>query len=726
MAKYGNFVYGGAKYGESRNLAYSVEPLDVVILSFSTAFLTWYSPSGVFSKIRLVRNQIGFSETSEDGVIIWEEEASVGTVSRTYFTDGVDNLNSIPIVSGRPIYYSMFLFTDQKVWVNAGKISDIVPGSHDAQKRTMDIIPKVYTSLIQSPLGITDETSPLYKFIDGMTFTYEQFLTELDLLRPTHSSDISSYLLLPIESANVGLNQEPNLPIKNQKRLIREAFYMYANKGTQSGIETYVEALSGYAPVVTVSSNILLTSQDSTFYKGIGNWTAVNAVITSSDEQVAASGTNVIDEVYSCKVVASASGAMSLGNSTPITKGIPVKPGATYTLSSQIKSPPSSGSITPSISFYDKTGTIIGTEIAGSSTSADGTWKQIEQTIRAPHKESQSINSATGDGSTITYTTYSNHTFISGTTVTITGFSTIGFNKTSATVTGVTTNTFSVAGTQTGTSTTSEAGTAVNNETDAIYAGLKLSWSAAGTYYIDQISVQLGDTVLYDEARSIDIFIEPNKTNFIMNPSFEVNVTDNWTLDGSATASQDIDVSDIAYSGTQSCKIVATDDWTFTSNTFPIKLGTYYTASGLVKTTEDLTVSFIARDSLGDVVEEIDVYPLGTFTDWSRFTATDLVGSDAVDAVTYEVVFSGGSGTFYLDCLQFERGISASEYFDGSLPSEFGAVWEGADDNSYTRLYVNKPLKVPRIGLTLDEWVPPNSMWRLRTYAGVEYTSQQV
>jgi hypothetical protein len=643
VAKYGNFVYGGAKYGETRKLAYSVAPLDLVILSFSTAYLTWFSPSGAFTKIRLVRNQVGFPETSEDGVIIWEEYATEGTVSRSSFTDGLDNPNSIGIVSERPIFYSMFLFTSDKVWINAGNVADTVPGNHDAQKRIMDIIPKVYTSAIQSPLGVTDETSALYSFVDGLSFTYEQLLTELDLLKPVHSSDISSYLLLPIETSNVGLDQEPNIPIKNQKRLVREAFYMYSHKGLKSGVETYVESLSGYAPTVTVSPNLLLTPQDSTFYNSVGNWTATNATISASNEQVPATGTKVIDTIYSCKIVASNAGSMKLGNTTPIKKGVPLKPSTEYTASCKLKSPASAGNITLSVSFYDKNGDSTGSASSATAVAANNTWKTASKTFTTP--------------------------------------------------------------------------------SDASYADLTVAYSASGTYYVDQVCIQLGDTVAYDEARAVDIFLDPNKTNYIKNPSFEVNATDSWSVTG-ATVTRDSDVSDLAYSGTKSAKIVATGAWTFTSNTFPITTGKYYTASGLAKTTANLTVSFIARDSMGDIVETVDPYLLGTFTNWSKFQATDLVG--AATAVTYEIVFSGGAGTYYLDCLQFEKGISSSEYFDGSLPSQFGTVWEGTADNSFTHLYTNKPFKVPRVGLTINDWLPPNTMWRVSTYAGVEYTNLTV
>lgn len=642
MAKYGNFVYGGSKYGETRKLAYSVEPITVVVLSFSTAYLSWFSPSGAFTRIRLVRNQIGFAETAEDGVVVWEEFATEGTVSRSTFTDGVDNPESIGIVSGRPVYYSMFLFTEDKVWLKAGEVSDVIPGNHDSQRKIMDFIPRVYTSNVHSPLGVVDPTSALYSFIDGVSLTYEQLLTELDILRPNHFSDISSHLLLPVETSNVGLDQEPNIPIKNQKRLIREAFFMYGHKGQKAGIETYVESLSGYAPTITLSENILLNPQESTFVNNTGNWVFENATAVISDEQVPATGDNVIDTVYACKVTAISSFSMILGADDPIKKGIPISANSEYIASCKVKSPPSDGSIVLSVNWYDGKAIFISTD-SGSSVSANNTWKTASVTATAP--------------------------------------------------------------------------------SNAVYAILEINSNADGQYYIDQVCMQLGDTVAYDEARAINIFLSPNKTNFIKNPSFEVNVTDSWTIDGLASIAQDVDVSALVYSGTSSGKVTATGNWTLTSNTTQITVGLYYTVSGLIKTNANLTVTLIARDSSGNVVGSLNAYNLGTSVDWSRFQATDLVGSDTVDAVTYEVVFSGGAGIFYLDCIQLEEGVSATEYFDGSVPASFGAVWESTPNNSYTHLYINKPFKVPRVGLTISDWIPSNTLWRVSTYAGVEYSS---
>ena len=644
MAKYGNFLYGAAKYGNAPKLAYSVEPMDIIVLDFTRTFVTWTNPTGTFSRIRLVRNQIGFPEHDEDGVIIWDEFASEGTVSRNSYTDGQDNPNDIPLIAGKPVYYGMFLFTSEKIWVSAGTVSDVIPSNHSMHKKIMDVIPKVFTSKEQSPLAVTDETSALYSFIDGFSFTFEQFLTLTDLVRPNHTKEGSPSTLIPIQTDNVGLNPEQNLPLKNQKQLIREAFYMYSHKGLESGISTYAESLTGYAPVLTVSPNLLLSVQDSTFYNSLGNWVFANCTATVSSEQVPASGDNVIDEVYSCKIVATDGFSMVLGANDTVTRAVPVTAGEEYIASLKIKSPASAGDVSIVIGWYDGSGTFISAS-SPTPVAANNTWKSVSTTEVAP--------------------------------------------------------------------------------SNAVYAGFQISSNDSGTYYVDQVCMQLGNTISYDEARAISIYLTPNKTNFIKNPSFEVNVTDNWTIDG-ATVAKDSDVSDLAYSGGSSAKITASGPWTYTSNTIPITVGLYYTASGFFKATDDVQLNFIGRDGDGNVVETLDIYNLGSSEAWSRFTATDLTDVNNTEVVTYELEFSGGAGTYYLDCVQFERGAAATEYFDGSLPNQYGTVWGGTADNSESYQYFNKLFKIPRLAYTISEWTPPNAFWRINSAAGLEYTNLTV
>jgi hypothetical protein len=646
VAKYGNFPYGGARYGVTPKLSYSVEPMTITVVNFVKIQLTWLSPTGEFTKIKLVRNQLGFPETSEDGITIWEEDATEGTVSRYSFVDGEDNPGQTQIVNGRQVYYAMFLFTDQKVWVNAGQVTDLMPLDHGVHNRIMDIIPKVFTSDIQSPLGVTDENSDLYKFMGGIAFTHEQFLSQLDILRPQHSFEGIAFSTLAQNAFSVGLIPEPALPVKNQKRLIREALYMYSHKGMQSGINAYAESLTGFAPTTTLSTNLLLSVQDSTFYETIGNWTATNATLTSSTEQVPATGTNVIDNVYTGKIVASSSGAMQLGNSAPITRGVPILPDTEYIVSCKLKSPASAGDITLSIKFYDKDGSITGTTQSATAVAANNTWKSSSKVFTTP--------------------------------------------------------------------------------VDASYASLQIAYSAAGTYYLDQVCVQLGDTVVYDEARAISVFLDSAKINYIKNPSFEVDDSD-WTVTG-ATFTQDAAVPSEGYSGSYSGKfVVATTGDIETDYNIPTTAGKYYNLSFYVSSDDSVAITGLIEffDEDDNLLEEFESEFAITDT-FSRVSMTAL--TDSASLVSYakvKIVFND-AGTYYVDLIQFEKSQTATEYFDGSLPSDYGAVWEGTANSSYTHIYPNKPLKIPRLGKTLNDWIVPNTFWRLSTYDGVEYTNLTV
>jgi phage tail-like protein len=620
--------------------------MSVLVLDFTKVLIRWQTPRGDFSRIRLLRSQVGFPETAEDGIIIFDEFATEGNVSRVEFIDGEDNPLDVPLISGRQTYYRVYLFTDQNVWRVAGSISAIVPSNHNVQTTFMNNLPRVFTSSEQGSFGTVDTTSALYNFVEGLTFSQEQLYTLLDLLKPRHTGIETPIELLPIEVASLGLTPEAGLPTKNRKRLVREANYMYARKGTRLALETYSESLTGFEPTITVSENLLLTVQDSTFYGGIGNWVASNAVLTSSTEQVPDSNTNQIDTTKTGKVVASGSGSIVLGASNIITKGVPVLPSTEYVVSCKLKSPASAGNITLSVRFYDKDGIATSAANTATAVAANNTWKSASKT-------------ATSDAT-------------------------------------------------------------------SSYAIITIAYSAAGTYYIDQVCMQEGNTVAYDEARAVDLFLLPLKTNYIKNPSFEVNST-TWALSG-ATFTQDASVPTYGYSGEYSGKFVVTNPWSITTDyEIPVTPGKYYTASASIKANAVLSANLkITFYDEADAVVETVTQAISVTTSFANFTLTGLTDSSAEASYAKVSFYGTTAGTIYLDLIQFEQSQVATDYFDGSLPSDFGAVWEGTDDASYSHLYPNKPKKIPRLGKTMNDWVPQNAFWRVRTYDGVEYTTTTV
>lgn len=655
MAKYGNFVYASAKYGEAPRLAYSVEPMSITVISFSEVYVGWKSPTGTFTKVKLVRNQSGYPETPEDGITVWEQKSVDGSnlqglLERLSYIDGKEPpLPKTPIIGGSQVYYSMFLFTSEKIWVFAGKITDTVPSDHNSTHKLADLLPKVFTSKEQSPLALMDTASPLYSFLDGMALTLDQSLTFLELLRPQSFWEKSPSALIPLQVNTLGLVPEPSIPLKNQKKLVREALYMYNNKGTQSGLQTYIEALTSYSPTITVSPNLLLSVQDSTFYGSTGNWTST-ATLSSSTEQVPATGASVIDTTDTCKVVVGGSGfTMLLGADFPITKGSPVVGGTTYIGSCQAKSPASSGNVSITIAWFDGTGTYI-SSTTNTPVSANNTWKVVSSSGIAP--------------------------------------------------------------------------------ANAVYAGLDISSNAAGTYYIDQVCLQVGSSVNYSEARAINITLNPNKINLVSNPSFEVDYS-NWTITGSPTITYSEDVNFDSYASVQSLKIENTNPYSLTSSnmsasTFEIFVDQYYTASIYLKAPQPVTMVLNAATSDGTILASKSA-TIGSNNTWQRYEVNLLIDESLTTLNhLYLTLSSSTAQTAYYDCVQVELGPNATEYIDGNMPSAYGTLWAGTANESATYLYTNKLFKVPRLAETLADWVPKNAFWTLSTLVGLEYTNLTV
>jgi len=664
VSKYGNVIYGGARYGDTPKLAYSVEPVSIEVINFNEVYVSWYNPIGEFSRFRIVRNQNGFPETAEDGVIAYEITSTdgsnlAGTLSKTILLDGEENAsneNYIPITPGHNIYYRVFLYNSQGLWVKAGEVYDVVPVDTDVTARLINLLPRTLVSDVLSPFGVVnqktdakEDKTQIYQFLDGMAFTYEQLLTQISLLRPFHNIDPANYLTIPAEFFSVGMEPESNLPIINQRRLIREAIRLYSKKGTALGIKNYSQALTGFLTNVIVSPNLLLSVQDSTFYKSTGNWRTTNATITYTNTlQPNITVDNCVDQVYTLKIDASAAGNITLGYDNPLGLGIPITAGNNYTYSLQVKSPTSAGSVTPTVAFFDKTGAQTYT-VTGSAFTAINSWKTVTQTVTASTANIGAAN----------------------------------------------------------------------------YAGLKLAWSAAGIYYIDMVSLQTGDVATYDEARLTNIILRPSKTNFIQNPSFEVDDA-TWEYTG-LTFAQDTDhLAKEGFPRSNSGKFTATGTTWELSNTslIPVARGTYFNVS-MYSYSEDMT-SMTMTIELYDVdgnflYSFVKEHEMGA--SWMRQYVGGLTDSEVyVDHA--HVKFSGTSNVgdvFYIDMVQAQNTIVPTDYFDGSMPSSVGVIWEGAAHSSNSLYYPGKETKILRLAQTLPNWMPMNAWWRISTPAGLEY-----
>ena len=677
MPSYSNLIYAGGYYGQQSRLSFSVQPFTAVAVDYGKVELNWASlsnPEGAaFNAVRLVRNQVTFPETQEDGVILWEETSLTGPFSRAGYEDGFDNFeddnehNDSPLIGGRFAYYRMWLRKDDDVWYRAGDAYVLIPQDHGTTAFTgtasqtthdkfMDLIPKIYTTATQSPVDNVDPESTLYTFLKGFSLTLDELLTYVDVLKPNYSGLSTPPPIVSLQAQQLGIPLEYSLGLRAMKKMVREAVFLHNNKSTTLGVGTLAENLTGFSPTVTQTKNLMLTMQDSTFYKGVGNWLVNgNGTIQSANNFAPASGLeNAADVTYTGKVVTSSNNVkISNGVSRPKTTGVPVSGDVDYNFSfySYFDGDPGVDEALPTatVHWFDYTGAFIDSDTDAAIVDTANNW--MRQT----------------------------------------------FNVTSP--------------------------------VNAAYAAFDIQFNIDGTWYIDRVQLALAEefvTPSYEEARGVKVFLAPSKTNLVKNPSFEeMNAFWDITDDGNdlvdSTLPQAAGVSQMLESTTNTDALT---QYT-TESDAGLSVGHFYTASLYAKTvsgTEDFELTLTATSGLDTVTETTGTVELTD--EWQRIHVTLFVPSTYDETTFLTVDFVGAETTgnlIHLDGVQLEASYLPTDYFDGEFPDAYGAMWAGTANESVSYLYPNRQVKIPRLLANLAEYMPIGTTYSVSTYAGLEY-----
>jgi hypothetical protein len=673
MPSYSSILYAGGYYGQQSRLAFSIQPFTSVAVDYDKVELKWAqlsNPAGaLFNAIRLVRNQVTFPETQEDGVILWEETALTGSPRLTTFEDGFDNLldgnqnNDFPLIGGRFAYYRMWIRKDDDVWYSAGDTYVLIPQDHGTTAFTgtaaqtthdkfMDLIPKVYTTATQSPLDNVDPQSTLYTFLRGFSLTLDELLTYVDVLKPNYSGLSTPPPVVSLQAQQLGIPLEYSLGLRAMKKMVREAVFLHNKKSTTLGVGTLAENLTGFSPTVTQTKNLMLTMQDSTFYKGVGNWLPGGSCTLTVESSVYhnTTETNVSDKTYTAKVVASSTSSfISNGENKPKTLGIPVTAGEDYQLVFFALTSTASRSITAKVNWYNYEGVYVNTNTQTFSLTANTWAKNVSSSWEAP------------------------------------------------------------------------AG--------AAYASIRLSFSGAATFYLDKIQFALyeSSTPSYEEARGVKVFLAPSKINYLNNPSFEV-VNSEWTIAAGTTSV----VTSTFANAVGSSKMLqsVTNNGTLSSyttvTTVPVPVGSFYTFSIYAKTvsgTATVRLTITADDGTAlDPVTTTGSNVTLTTAEQRLYVTVYVPGTFGANTViTCRLSGTTTGQTINLDGAQLESNYLPTDYFDGEFPAAYGALWAGADNESVSYLYPNKDIKVPRLIANLAEYMPIGTTYSVSTYAGLEY-----
>jgi hypothetical protein len=705
MGRYSEFRYlkDGILYGDRSKLALSAEPLIATALKYNKIAISFSTPTGTYIGFRIVRNQDAYPETEQDGVVIFESTSGANGIISTLIIDS-DETQGAPLVEGRFAYYKAWILTaDNEYWSPAGQTYTLVPSKHNLKlsndisaaysvagletidrtlpvntdfstthQRFMDILPRVITSATNGSVDeINDpeasdygENTIISRFLSGFSFTLDEYLTFIKLVLPEISGKYTAPEIMRLQAHEFGITSDNELLTKAQKRLIREAVYCYSRKGTLKGLNTFTESITGYDNSQTITKNLLLSYEDSTFLlenweldNVVGNWTvgSGDTISVYADIAVQTGVGKSLDSTYTAKITTSASNKPAyLGILNPIITAIPVTENLTYSLSYYIRKVGTTAGVTPTVFWYDSNGKYLSPSEGVSANATSTEWNRRSlANVTAPENAKYAVIQLV----------------------------------------------FAITGTY--------------------YLDMvQFEQSSTVTDYEEPRGVSVflkPDKINYIKNPSF----ETNTTGWTITGSGASISREDSTLSLAPSSSYMAEIT-CSNSGTTTLK-AATDKEIESGKLYTFS---FYAKTKTVTSGQQAIVTAIPKD--GSTSVSTTVTKTATITSsWTRITVPVFIdpynSSDSnLVSINLEIAFSSGSPVIQIDAVQFERGI-VSDYFDGSR-YESGASWTGTANSSISVIYFGRKTKISRYMKDIKTILPANTPYYVTFYGSASFT----
>lgn len=289
MSRYGVSIYGLSVYGTDSPVAYAASGFTATSKDYGSILLKWNSPAGNWSKIKLVRNSYGFPIDYEDGTLLDIKDNQLFEAYKE--TDPVSYLDE-NLATNAFYYYSLFVFERINYkWIRVSDIIGLAVKDYGYSTTLFDYVPDIYKTNSTTQLGgpainvsSVDENQTLKTYLSMFGFELSKYHTLTNLLFSRYDTAKLNGLLLPSMLQELGLTYEPEIGYQQARILSRDATALYKGKGSVDGLREFLKAFTGWAvPTVadvpnptingiTVSKNLMLDYNDSSFEEGVGHW----------------------------------------------------------------------------------------------------------------------------------------------------------------------------------------------------------------------------------------------------------------------------------------------------------------------------------------------------------------------------------------------------------------------------------------------------------------------
>ena len=663
MSRYGDEFYGLAPYGTDTLVDFDVSPFTVTSIDYNKIFVEWNQPTGDWDKIRLVRNGFGFPMTPDDGDLLFEGDNANNV--RTYLDEGQVPANS-GLIEGQTYYYTVFVRnTTTGRWIASGTNLGVAVKNFGTAELMYDYLPAVYK--IGNPFTAEDNDSDLnndlFNFLQIFAFEHDLFKTLATNMKNRYDPLTLDGRLIPLALNEFGFPFEKEIGIQQARSLLKNAIKIYSERGSLSGLKTFVAAFTGFNADINTPVNLMPDYNNATFQESIGFWqnvenTTLARTLQNSESPAVppyiepSSPPNFPnDAVGFLKVTAIAAGDMlfACGLSAPLTRAIPVKAGTTYNLSCYTRAKTTARTVTLNIQWFDRFGQLIGTVGEASSTNVVETWTRA----------------------------------------------------------------------------TAASGSAPENAYYAV-PQVRIEDAVLGeVHYLDAFQFSIGtEPTTFADARRIDIILRANRINQVLNPSFEESLA-NWAFESTdpgytVTVERVLDgaVEGSDYSAKITAGLNSQELFVPAKFRVPVTGADQNALSAYVKgtpgSTARLVITWYDQSDIGLSFSTMDPVTLN-LDGWTRLEVAAVAPAEAVTAaISVDFTTQLAGDVVYLDAILFEKAAFVSPYFDGSAGyAQLGdTLWENGDPVSgRSHYYKNREVVIKRLFETLPDYVPLGAPW---------------
>lgn len=263
MAVYGVSRYGNEFYGYDIPPAFRVDPFTATSVGYDRVLVSWTQPAGDITAYRLVKNRFGFPVDQDDGEVLVDTINYPGP----QFVD-------TDIVPGTYQYYGFFVLLNNAggnqgfTWVRSGWTACLAINNYNSGLQIHTLIPTFFhlqQGDIQLPL-VNDFPAEILDFFCtvlgwGVDYLKTQYDTYLNVNDPWKISEKDLYNL----ATQLGININPDIHPYTLRKAVFFNAVVNQQRGTTSGINQELEALTGYAADLQIAPNFMLENDQSGF-----------------------------------------------------------------------------------------------------------------------------------------------------------------------------------------------------------------------------------------------------------------------------------------------------------------------------------------------------------------------------------------------------------------------------------------------------------------------------